>query len=480
MQHTAWIAWLAALVQVGGYLVLAPLSGARTLAVPSRYETIQAAIDAARDGDRVLVAPGAYAEKIDFRGRAIRLASVEGPHLTRIVVPAGAYAVQFERGESWRAMVRGFTVQGGGGICCRRSAPVIRGNWIEATGTGSAAEREPALLASILCGPGSEPHVIDNWITGRGIHCEEATARVRNNEISGCTARDGGAVFATRSTVDLAGNVLRGNRADRRGGGLYAAHSAIRLVNNALVANQASAGGGLFVEGGSLELLHNTIVDNVAATAGGGLASRDAAVTAVNIIFWNNRAPAHPEIHGQAGAISVRHGIVRGGWPGEGVLDRDPLLVADGGDFHLTFQSPARGRGLRMPGRACRLDIDGNERRKEAGIDIGADQFAPHLYAHRPQAASHVAALRATGEPGTPVLLGCGPQLLSGPVLFGARGFLWLYTPVTLLALESIPPAGWLSLPVPTPRAFPAGPLYPAQAWVGTTLTAPVMLASPR
>ena len=44
---------------------------AATLEVPTEYHTIQAAIDAARDGDEVVVAPGRYHGTISFNGKAI-------------------------------------------------------------------------------------------------------------------------------------------------------------------------------------------------------------------------------------------------------------------------------------------------------------------------------------------------------------------------------------------------------------------------
>jgi hypothetical protein len=47
----------------------------QTLRVPAEHPTIQAAIDAANDGDSVLVSPGVYHESLRLSGKSVRLAS---------------------------------------------------------------------------------------------------------------------------------------------------------------------------------------------------------------------------------------------------------------------------------------------------------------------------------------------------------------------------------------------------------------------
>lgn len=44
-----------------------------TIHVPADYSTIQAAINAASNGDTIVVAPGTYQENINFQGKAITL-----------------------------------------------------------------------------------------------------------------------------------------------------------------------------------------------------------------------------------------------------------------------------------------------------------------------------------------------------------------------------------------------------------------------
>ena len=64
-------------------LTLVAGAPADTIHVPSRFGSIQAAIDAAQDGDTVVVGDGTYTGEgnrdIRFRGKAITVRSENGP-----------------------------------------------------------------------------------------------------------------------------------------------------------------------------------------------------------------------------------------------------------------------------------------------------------------------------------------------------------------------------------------------------------------
>ena len=100
------------------------------------FNKIQNAIDAAEDGDEVLVAPKEYdiIEPITFRGKAITVRSEAGPYGTTIQmseVPEDwetDYAlVLFNNEEDSRSLLEGFTIKDSfeRGITCINSSPRI-------------------------------------------------------------------------------------------------------------------------------------------------------------------------------------------------------------------------------------------------------------------------------------------------------------------------------------------------------------------
>ena len=97
------------------------------LAVPSKYPSIQAAIDSAMNVDTVLVAPGRYYENIRFRGKGIVVTSqfartrneadiertiIDGSRPTH---PDTGTVVRFVNQEDSTAVIQGFTITGGTG-----------------------------------------------------------------------------------------------------------------------------------------------------------------------------------------------------------------------------------------------------------------------------------------------------------------------------------------------------------------------------
>ncbi|MEW6747669.1 MAG: right-handed parallel beta-helix repeat-containing protein, partial [Planctomycetota bacterium] len=290
---------------------------------------IQDAIDAAGDGDSVLVLPGRYDEATDFIGKAILVRSdLDGdpatcdpaPELTLIDSDAFASAVTFANGEQQDSVLQGFTLQGayadlGGGIHCADSSPRIIGNIIK----------------------GNQAH----W--GGGVYCR------------------GGAPF-------IASNFIMHNSAIS-GGGIYCREGCHATITN------------------------NTIYENYADAKGGGIACLlDCRIQVRNTILWNNVADLGPAITIAGGTawLQIAFSDIEGGVAsinvesggeldfGEGNIDAPPLVEDPWAlDLHLSADSPCVNAGDRgsESGELPDLDIDGEPRVSTGIVDMGADEL---------------------------------------------------------------------------------------------------------
>ena len=100
-------------VQLLAIGTVAGASVGETFNFPSeRFDSIQAAIDVAVDGDEVVVAAGHHYQKIDFRGKRIRVRSSDGPLLTTIETPCWTsdHLVRAASGETRETVLEGFRV----------------------------------------------------------------------------------------------------------------------------------------------------------------------------------------------------------------------------------------------------------------------------------------------------------------------------------------------------------------------------------
>jgi parallel beta-helix repeat protein len=285
--------------------------------------TIQASIDAAVDGDEVVLDTGTYTgdgnRDIDFLGKAITVRSLNGPE-TCIINCEGTESESH----------RGFYFHAG--------------------------EGPDSVLSGLTITNGYAPKM----------------------QIGKYIRMLGGAIYCDYSSPVITNCIFRENISGWKGGAIMSSGSKPKIINCLFQNNVAQWGGGLHTSAvyGSSQgpiMTNCTFVDNFANNrfGGGGVyCDSSGKTTLTNCILWGNT------FQGGGGYIAQVHlpNPVVSYCCIEGSFGSVPLLAPDG--YHLLAGSPCINTG--NPGHpvdANESDIDGQPRIIGGRVDIGADEF---------------------------------------------------------------------------------------------------------
>jgi parallel beta-helix repeat protein len=375
------------------------------------YTEIQPAIDAAVNGDEIIVRDGTYAgpnnKNLDFGGKAITLISENGAASCVIDCENDGRGFYFHNSETASSIVDGFTIRNGmavngGGIHCYYfSSPTIRNSII----SGNSADRGGAIYCWSDAAPtisncvitenyanyfgggircrGSSPTITDSTISanssawGGGISCWVGSSpNILNCIISENTAftySGGGIALENSSSATIANCTISNNSSVTGGGGIYCFYQSSPTLTNCIVAGNSAGYHGAGIHCYSYvnaNLINCTISDNLSTTSGGGISSDfHSDLTLINCILWDDTP--NETLIGQLSTITATYSDVEGGYAGDGNIDSDPLLDAD---YRLLAGSPCIDAGTDA---GVYDDTDGDIRPLGAGYDMGADEFVP-------------------------------------------------------------------------------------------------------
>ncbi|MCL4834835.1 MAG: right-handed parallel beta-helix repeat-containing protein, partial [Caldilineaceae bacterium] len=141
---------------------------------------------------------------------------------------------------------------------------------------------------------GSEALLWDSSVTtntatdGGGLFLfQKAAATILSDTIRANSASNGGGVYVFASDAKVMSNTVAANIASTGGGGFYLAASGLKVEENLVISNSAASGGGFYLAAGKPNVVSNTIHFNSATDGGAFYLKGSEGLVATNVISAN-------------------------------------------------------------------------------------------------------------------------------------------------------------------------------------------------
>jgi uncharacterized repeat protein (TIGR01451 family) len=391
------------------------------------YDNVQAAVDAAAEGDVIKVATGVYTgvqarpAPPGYNGPAVVTQVV---YISKTVIVQGGYTVTNWDNSDSTSYPTTLDAQRNGRVLfitgdvsptvegmriTRGDAVGLGGHWPQLgdVGGGMCVFTATATISNVW--------IFDNIAVGGegggGIFFASG-AILNNSRIFSNTAMYAGGLSLHYDTSVLSGNVIVSNTTPgsgaSAGGGLSFHGSQATLDGNLVVSNYSGSGGGMFIKESSVTFINTVIADNRAWYIGGAICVQSSSPRFLHTTIARNSGStgvhlSYPSSGGSRSTIVLTNTILVShtvgirnyspniarlestlwssngtDWSGADIFHTNDytgtpaFLSPNSRDYHIGPSSAAINAGVNT---GVTEDIDGNPRPLGSGYDIGADEF---------------------------------------------------------------------------------------------------------
>src|SRR5580704_1086951 len=341
---------------------------ASIIKVPADQPTIQDGINAAVNGDTVLVAPGTYKENINLNGKAIVVTSSGGPKVTIIDGGSLGAVVTFSTGETNSSVLTGFTLQHGNnsGVYMNSASPVVKNNII--------ANNTAEFGAGMYILGASTAQLLRNTFIGNVASAgggaiglfDAGSVHIENNRITKNNgASQGGAIWMVNEADEIIVQNLMYDNVASSGTEIYSSipqsTTGFRLINNTIVSRNPNADAAVVADGFNTNA---KIVNNVIVAPGtsGALICNPFYYDGPPIVKFNDAWSPKGIWYG--GMCAEDGGI-------KGNISANPDFVSST-NFELKNGSPAVNAGMNSAPDLPKLDFARKPRIVGGTVDLGA------------------------------------------------------------------------------------------------------------
>nr|HRJ49776.1 hypothetical protein [Phycisphaerales bacterium] len=293
-------------------VMLAGNAGAAVINVPADQPTVQAAIDAAVNGDVIVIAPGRYVEKIHLKGKAITVRGAMNAEDT--ILDGGGtpgFVVQIRNGEGPKTIIENLTITGakginnaniGSGVYILNTSPTLRRLIIMDNHAG------PAYGGGVyIKGGAASLHQVsftgNSALTGGNVYIESSHATIKESLFMHGNAQNGGGYAVLGGKATLHDSWFESNMANSLGGAIYVAHASLDMKNLTVrdngkvescgyycVTYSPLAGGAIYASGTS-GTIRDSVLENNSGAFGGAVyvAGFGSSPHFVNCVIAHNR-----------------------------------------------------------------------------------------------------------------------------------------------------------------------------------------------